>query len=438
MTSSNTTDSAIAPPAERPPTAKKRSRELIIAQLVGQLALLLAIPVLTRLLSPTEMGIYQTGLSVALILQPLATLRRELLIPFAGMRDARKHRGIGLGFAAALSGATALMAIPAWAMGNVSLAETFLATALILPSFALMYVENAYLIRHGAQGRLAVRNLVGGVLSAALQVVAALLLPGAIAIAGALLLGRAVATFITVVRLTPSAEVDGRGEKKSQRSVSAISSAMIAAASSQAVVIVSFATLGPSAAAQVAVGQRVAGAPASLIGQALTQIALSSAAPLIREQRPGMTSQLRSLTIRTGAAAAVTAATLMIGGPALAAPILGPGWEVAGVMAAIFAIPLSLTLVALPATTLLIPLGRERLLVSLQTVRLVAIVSAIVVTSALTDDALTTSVVTAAVWTLAYIPLMTAAFRATVAHDRFCTQAADQGSEDVDTHATDA
>ncbi|WP_342001712.1 oligosaccharide flippase family protein [Microbacterium sp. LWH7-1.2] len=429
MTSSNTTDTATARREDPPTTAKKkRSRELIIAQLIGQVALLLAIPVLTRLLSPAEMGIYQTGLSVALILQPLATLRRELLIPFAGVRDARKHRWIGLGFAATLSGAIALVALPAWALGNATLAETLLATALILPSFALMYVENAFLIRHSAQGRLAVRNLVGGVLSAGLQVVAALILPGAIAIAAALLLGRAAATFVTVARRTPSSDVESPGEKKSQRSISAILSAMIAAASSQAVVIVSFASLGPSAAAQVAVGQRVAGAPASLIGQALTQIALSSAAPLIREQRPGMTSQLRSLTIRTGAAAAVTAAALMIGGPLLAVPILGPGWEVAGVMTAVFAVPLSLTLVALPATTLLIPLGRERLLVSLQTVRLVAIVAAIVVSSALTQDVFTTSIVTAAVWTLAYVPLMTAAFTATVAHDRLCAQVVNQSS----------
>lgn len=401
---------------------KRHSRQLLIGQVIGQLALFLVIPVLTRLLSPHEMGIYQTGFSIAMILQPLATLRRELLIPFSGIQDARRHRGVGLGFAALCCSVAMVTALMAWVLGAPDLAETLVAGGLVLLAFAIMYVENAYLIRCGAHGRLAARNLGGGVLSALLQIVAALLVPSAIAIALALLIGRAVVTAVTAMRLPIVEQTSGRGERKKQRSISAILSAMIATGSSQALVIVSFGTLGPPAAAQIGIGQRIAGAPASLAGQALSQIALSSAAPLIRERQPGLTVQLRKQTVLTGCAALLTTVALMVGGPLLAVPILGPGWEMAGILTAVFAIPLSLTLVALPATTLLIPLGRERLLVVLQLIRLIAIVTALVATSAVTGDVITTCIVTAIVWTIAYVPLLAASFLSTAAHDRECSE----------------
>ena len=405
---------------------KEHSRELVIGQVVGQVSLLLAIPALTRLLPVPEMGIYQTGFSIALILQPLATLRSELLIPVSSALDARRHRVVGLGFAVVCSAIIALAALPIWMAANQTLAETLLTTAVILLSFALIYVENAYLIRCGHFRRLAIRNLVAGVASAALQIAAALMAPTALAIAIALLLGRAIATATTIVRTATADELPGGGERKSQRSISAILSAMVAAASSQAVVIGTFGTLGSSAAAQVAIGQRIGGAPTTLIGQALSQISLGAAAPLIRGLRPGLTTQLRAQTIRTGGAATLTATALMVLGPLLAVPVLGQGWELAGVLTAVFAIPLSLQLVALPATTLLIPLGRERLLLVLQASRLTTILVALVVTSTLTGDVIATCVVASVVWTAAYIPIMIASFLATSAHDRAAPQ------EDID------
>ncbi len=401
---------------------KSRAREMIIGQVIGQIALLLAIPFLTRLLAPSEMGIYQTAYSVALIIQPIATLRRELLIPFSAARDARRHRRTGLVVAGSIAIVVALLAVPAWWVGYPGLPATLVTTAFILMAFALMQIENAFLIRHGANGRLAVRNLAAGLIGAILQVAVAVWLPTAVSIALAFLVGRLIATLATVVRLRIVDEPLAGGERKSQRSVSAILSAVIAGAASQAIIIVSFGFLGPAAAAQVGLGQRIGGAPASLIGQALSQIALSSAAPLIRERRPGLSQALRKQTFRTGAAAAFTAAALATAGPLLAVPILGPGWQMAGVLTAVFAIPLSLTMVALPATTLLIPLGRERLLVLLQSTRLAAILLTLIVMATFSDDLLIICVVTSVVWTLAYVPLLLASFSAAQQHDRASSQ----------------
>lgn len=396
------------------------ARGLILGQLIGQLALVLAIPFLTRLLSVTEMGVYQTAFSVALILQPLATLRQELLIPVSGANEARRHRYIGLGFAGICSSAAGLTALVLWALARERMAEVFLTIALVLFAFALVTIENAYLIRRSRFGRLALRNLLSGVGSASLQVVAALLFSSALAIAAALLLGRLIATVITIAH-EPLAKHPTREEgHTSQRSISAIFSGMVSTASTQAVILGSFETLGAAAAAQVGVGQRIGGTPMMLVGQALSQISLGAAAPLIRERRPGLATQLRSQTLRTAGPAAIFASALIVGGPLLAVPVLGPGWEQAGVVAAIFAVPLSLQLVALPATTLLIPLGFARKLLLMQIARLAVILLALGVTSAVSGDVIATCVVTSMAWTAAYGPILTLAFRAARGHDRAC------------------
>lgn len=397
---------------------KSRSGKLLGGQLVGQVALVVAIPFLTRLMSAHEMGVYQAAFSVALVLSPVATLRRELLIPVSRTDDARRYRRAGLLFALALCAVIVLAALPLRAVTGPRIAEVALCTALILFSLALVSIENSYLIRHGEYGRLAARNLLAGVGAAALQILAALTTPSAVAVAGALLVGRLGATAATVARRPPSQPDDASGARTSQRSVSAILSAMIATASNQAVVLCSFGALGPAAAAQIGVGQRIGGAPTTLIGQALSQIALGEAAPFIREQKPGLVAVLRRQVLRTSAAASLTATALMIGGPLLAVPVLGEGWQQAGVLVAVFAVPLSFQLVALPATTLMIPLGRERRLLVLQSIRLCAVVGALVVAAALSRDVVTACIVTSVVWTAAYGPILAASFAAAAAHDR--------------------
>lgn len=394
------------------------SRQLVLGQLVGQVALVVAIPFLTRLLPAGEMGAYQAGFSIALVLQPLATLRRELLIPVSRAADTRRQRRVAVVFAGAC---TAVLAAAGLVLHLVSLrhaADVLLATALILFSTALMTVENAYLIRQGALSRLAARNLLAGSVAAVLQVLTALAVPTAAAVAGALLLGRGVATAVTVVRRSVDETHDEAGARRSQRAVSAILSAMVANASSQAVVIGSFVVLGPVASATVGVGQRIGGAPTTLVGQALSQVALGSAAPLIRERRPGLAPLLRRQTLRTAAVAAVTAAGLMVGAPLLAVPVLGAGWGEAGIVTAVFAIPLSLQLVALPVTTLLIPLGYERQLLGLQCGRLALILGTLALASAVTGDLVAACVATSIAWTLAYVPILWMSFAAARAHDR--------------------
>lgn len=399
---------------------KDRSAELVLGQLFGQLALLLAIPFLTRMLPVYEMGVYQTGFAFALIIQPLATLRRELLIPFSSSSDAQRHRVAGLRFAAGLCALIAVAGGVSLLWGSRDFGSLALVAALVLFSFALLYVENAYLIRLAAKRRLAARNLAGGVLSAMLQILVAALFPTAVGIAVALLLGRALATALTISRHAIPKEEVGGGERTKQRTISAILSAMVATASSQAMVIGVFATLGAYPSAQVGVGQRIAGAPSSLVGQAFTQLALNDAAPMIRNRQAGLTRTLLKRTLGTAVLATCAACVIGFAAPLLAEPILGSEYREAGVLTAYLAVPLALTLVALPATSLLIPLGRERLLFVIQLARLVFISGALLGAAVVSGDLHIVVLTVAVVWTLAYIPLLVAAFAATRHHDRSC------------------
>lgn len=380
-----------------------------------------AIPFLTRLVPPDEMGIYQAGFSIALIIQPLATLRRELLIPVSNILDSRKQRSSAIRFSLICSAILLALSIIAIYIEAPRLGETLAAAALVLASIAMLTIENAYLIRVGQLRRLAMRNLLAGALTAAIQVAVAAVLPSALGIAAAMLLGRFVATALTRAPRIQFQDERAGGERNQQRTASAILSATVASASTQAVIIGSFWTLGPGASAQIAIGQRIAGAPATLLGQALSQIALGAAAPLIRHRRSGLVSLLRTQVVKTSIGAAIASVALITCAPLLAEPVLGPGWQRAGDLTAIFAIPLSVQIVALPATTLMIPLGYERQLLGLQICRLVAILTALSASSALTGDLVITCVVTSATWTLAYVPIMAAAFTAARKHDRTCS-----------------
>ncbi|WJL94755.1 oligosaccharide flippase family protein [Microbacterium sp. ET2] len=394
------------------------ARNLILGQLIGQLAMLASLPFLTRLLAPEEMGVYQFALSLAIVLQPLATLRRELVIPFGDSREARQERRTGLVASALLVCLILLFGSVTWAIGADTISIGAVSTAMLLASLSLTYIENAYLIRLNAQRRLAARNLVGGVGCALLQVVAAFYFGGALAVAFAYLIGRVIATAVTITRAPTIDEVAATGKAPRRHRFSAILSGMIAAASSQVIVMGSTLALGAAGGAQVAVAQRVAATPVSLISQGLMQVTLGAVAPLIREGNPGVTKKLREQTLRLTAFSILVVASLAVGGPLLAGPVLGPEWVDAGVLIAVFALPLGLMLVALPGTTLLVPLGKERLLMMLQSARLVAIVVTFLIAGSLTNSILVTSIFASITWVLAYIPLMIAAFAASAEHDR--------------------
>ncbi|QRY41914.1 lipopolysaccharide biosynthesis protein [Microbacterium hominis] len=380
--------------------AVSRSRKhgtllLVAGQVVGQVSMLAVVPLLTRAYGPSILGLYQVAMAIATTAQPAATLRAEFVLP-AFTHDANARTLMRRASAAAVfaSGGLAIAAGVAFVADVKDAPSVLLMTALILSALALTVLDNAVLIRRGARERLAVRNALAGVVTAALQCgVLAAGLP-VVYLAAALLLGRLLAVLCTRRRDDRWRESLAPAERYPytwHRASFAIASGVSASATGQAIVVAAGPLFGSGASGYVGVAQRIAGTPIGLLGQGLSQALQSHSAPLIRERRPGLHAQVRRQIVVLAAVSLLISASLIALAPPLAAPILGAGWEPAGTVTAILAIPISFQLLAGPLMPLLPMLGQERLLFILQVTRLAVAVLSIAIASALTGDLLWTA-----------------------------------------------
>lgn len=347
---------------------------LIGAQAIGQLALVAVMPVLTRTVALDELAGFQIALSVGLMLLPLATLRAELFIP-ALVSDAECRRVVRIAF---FVGAAVVLVLLFTSflfglLGAESASLGTLCAALVVIAYAVMAVDNANLIRRGETWRLSVRNLLSGVLGALLQLAAALVLPTAVTLSAAILAGRLFAVLLTMrgdseARGTP-AHTDR--EWTPLRAATAVSSAAVSTASAQILVVGAAAAAGVDAAAQMGIAQRAAAAPLGLLSQGVAQAAQSEIAPVVRSD----TGRIRPVIVRNLRAilpiSIVVTIGLFVGGPTLAVPVFGPGWEEAGRIIAALAVPSGLQLLAAPLLSVFVMLKREHLLLWLQVARLV-------------------------------------------------------------------
>jgi len=395
---------------------------MILGQLIGQLSLVVAIPILTRVFSPAEMGVYQIATAVALILQPLASLRLEFYIPLVPDQQAlRRYMRIGYLATIAITLLAAGVSLVLLLTGSSTAAETAAMIGLIVAAYAWMNLDNARLIRNGEHRRLAVRNAISGLLAAGLQLVAAVTLHSVLALALAILIGRAVSILATrprgdgIAASTASSLIPALTPR---RIALAVGSGVVWTASMQAITVASGTAFGTAASGYVGVAQRVAGAPIALIGQALSQIVQGGAAAAIRADSPTVVAILRKQILRLGGVAVLMSVALIVLAPILAVPVFGPGWETAGTVTAILAVPMSFQLVVAPITPLLPMLAREGLLFGLQLMRLglvVIVCGAMIISGA---GLIATCVAFAVVTTLAYVIMVTVLLVVARGHDR--------------------
>ncbi|KSZ60332.1 hypothetical protein Z045_02430 [Rhodococcus pyridinivorans KG-16] len=92
-----------------------------------------------------------------------------------------------------------------------------------------------------------------------------------------------------------------------------------------------------------------------------------------------------------------------MGGLLLAEPILGPGWDMAGKIVAIMAIPAALQIVVSPSDYLLIVLGRQWWLLTFQVVRLLLSVGAALLALWLSGDVYVVTLAYSLGWAGAYL-----------------------------------
>lgn len=354
---------------------------MIVGQLVGQVGLVAAIPVLTRHYEPGVYGYYQLGSAVAVTIQPLASIRAELVLPsLRHDANAGQLYRRATTVAVALSVCGLLLSVIMLLLGIGGAARSTATAAMLTLSSSVTVLDNARLIRISEYSRLAWRNALSGLFAGIFQVAASLAGLGVIMLGVSVLLGRGLAIALTAGRL--SFDPDDRGPEDRRyglgRMAASISSGVIASFSAQLLTVFSPTAYGPKASAYVGTSQRIAGMPILLIGQGLSQTVQAGSASLIRRRAPGLLRQVRQQLVWCSILGAVVSLGLITLAPVLAVPVLGPGWKEAGTITAILAIPLSMQLVVSPAMPLLPMLGHEKLLLGLQATRLVLGVASIV------------------------------------------------------------
>ena len=393
------------------------ARLVLIGQLVGQGSLVLITPILTRMVAPEEFGLFQIGTAIALIAQPIATLRTEFVIPATrGDRLARRRAILGNGVTLGLS-VTLAMGGVVLILAGVGSSTVALSGALVLATYGWMAVENAVLVRAGQLRRLAVRNGLSGLFAAAAQVALVFEVPTAVALALGLFGGRALALLLTVRRGRDTLSNGNDAPYGGRRMLSAVTSGVVSGAAVHVPVIFSGAAFGASASGQVGLAQRIAGTPTTLIGQALGQVVTARVAPLIREDLAGLRRAVRQTLLRLLALSIGAAVLLAVAGPLLAEPVLGPGWGEAGWLLAIFALPLSLQFAILPVTPLFVMLHKEHSLLMLQIARLVLMILMATSVFIAGGGLIVACIAMSAAWTIVYVALIAFVLRYAGEHD---------------------
>lgn len=357
-------------------------RATVAGQIVGQLSLVAVVPILTRIVDIDQMGYYQLAFALALILQPLATVRVEFAIPGAHSREVQRLLRLGRVWACLALLLPLTLAIALWLVGSSSMATALAAMGFILLAYGVTAIENAELVRRSLFGILGWRHAFSGLIAALLQIVFALAFPSALALALALVLGRLLV--IVVIRAPKELSADSTTESAlplgqrytSDRMMFAVTSGIVANSATQSLVVLAFVFYGSEGAALVGIAQRVAAVPITLLGQSLSQVMLADAAVVVRRRVPGLAALVESRFRRLAILALGTSLLLGVGGPVLAGPILGDAWSDVGLLIALLAVPLGFHLVAVVPSPLFTLLHSERLSVLIQVGRLLSISAA--------------------------------------------------------------
>lgn len=377
---------------------------LVGGQALGQLAMLFALPVITRSYVPHDVGLFQIANAIALILQPLASWRHEFIIPTASTEQgALRFFRRGLTFTAGATGSALVGAAIFYAASADDAAAVCLMIAPLVAAYSALALDNAVLIRRQLSRRLAVRNALSGLLGGTLQVlvaVAGLALPF---LAVAVLLARGIA----VASTRKPWHVSTAHEHESvlyglRRSLPTVMSGLVSNASVNALPLVVPIAGSAAAAGYAGIAQRIAAAPNTFLGQALGQAVQSSVAPKVRNGVPTVNRTVQKYLLVASLPVVTIAAATASAGLLLAEPILGQGWQPAGVMLAVLALPFALQIMIAPINPILVMIGREGSLLVMQLARLAFSAGISVGVGVVTHDAVAIVIAFSASTTVAY------------------------------------
>lgn len=400
----------------------------------GQLLVVLVSPLLSRLFSPEQFGVYAIIVAISAVVTVVSTGRLELAVPVAetdrGARDA-----LLLGMLYLLVGTLAITVVVVVATVLGQQVVPIGAELLLVPAFAffagLFELASAYLVRRRRYAAAARRSVLLNGTMASTQVGL-----GAAGWSAGLSIGHVISRLIGAwyalhvggirirrdLRGLQRSGVRRVARRTSHFPIVLAPSALVNAVGAQAPVLLFGLLLGPAAAGLLGFTQRVLGAPVALLGQSLAQVYTAESASSLRTR----TRDTRMLFLRSSAILLATATALGIAiytlSPPLFGPIFGEEWVEAGGIAQALSIGVAAQMVAVPLSQTLIVFGRYRTQLTWDVGRLVVVAAAVVIPSGLgmrlAEIALTFSLTSAA----SYAVLWALCFDAVSRGERFETE----------------
>lgn len=388
----------------------------------GQLLVVLVSPLLSRLFSPEQFGVYALVVAISAVVTVVSTGRLELAVPVADSdRSARDALLLGALYLLVGTLFATVLVVVATLLGQRVVPIGL--ELLLVPAFAffagLFELASAYLVRRRRYAAAARRSVLLNGTMAASQVGL-----GAAGWSAGLSIGHVVSRIVGSwyalhvggirirrdLRGLQRSGVRSVVRRTSHFPIVLAPSALVNAVGAQAPVLLFGLLLGPAAAGLFGFTQRVLGAPVALLGQSLAQVYTAESASSRRTRtRDTRMLFLRSSAILMSAAAFIGAAIYLLS-PPLFGPIFGDEWVEAGGIAQALSIGVAAQMVAVPLSQTLIVFGRYRTQLSWDVGRLVVVVSAVVVPNALglqlAEIALTFSIMSAAsyvvLWALCF------------------------------------
>jgi O-antigen/teichoic acid export membrane protein len=351
---------------------------------VGQGILMLGYPVLTRLYTPAEFGLFAVCGSVVSIIAVVSTATLETAIPIPSHDDEAAAVAwsamwcVGLTALLTLAIGWPLVDILEPVLGAPGLAGVWWLVALSVLALGLYEVLSTWMIRRQAYSRLGWRNLFQGIGQLGTQTGLGAAGAGSVG----LLLGLAVGRFCALGGMISRdgllrQPIPGLGRlcdavrRFRQFPLLAAPSVLLNSAGLNLPILVISALYGDVRAGLLALTVRVIGTPSTIIGQAVSQVFMGESSARIREPGQALGSLVRQTTLRLTAVGAIPAVVLICAGPQLFGLVFDARWVEAGQYAQILSVAYLAGFVAAPLASTLFLLEHQGQLLIWSAARLI-------------------------------------------------------------------
>lgn len=368
--------------------ALRGGASMTASTMLGQVAVLAATPILSRLYDPVAFGVFGVLTSFSLIAATAGSLRLDLAVPVATPAEAPSLLRIGMISSLVVGLAAAPFAVHTAVKGDTSGAfgltwatvSQVLVTALLIWSTASYNIFTSFSVRSRDYRGVAVRNLAQSFGAAAGQLALAKSLPSFLG----LLLGQTIGRLLGLASLT----IGTRKERQRYRRVQSkrlareywryplvlMPASLMNIASLQfPMILVSF-FYSASDSGNLAQALRLTALPASLVGAAVASVVLAEISNRIRAGLVENRSSYLRVTKALFPIGMAWAMALLLVAPWALPVLLGPNWESSGQYAAALAPSVCLGLIVSPLTTVLPLYGKSALQFVLDGARLALVV----------------------------------------------------------------